>query len=1471
MSGKAVRGAARKYNFKSFKEHAEKRAMWLGSKQVAESQYWLRGADGKFERRWVSISEALPKMVDEILINACDQYIRAAEEPQSAGGPVTYIKVALDMEKGEVTVRNNGRGISIYYDEEQKVWSVQGIVTKEYSGENFEDDPDQVTGGINGLGMKLINMCSEYFQIETVDTESGYYYKQRFRSEQGSKELTIEKPEVICISRNGTLTAEGRALPELRRDSHTTIRFLPRYQLLCAQKSGVWFNNENMQLFEKIIEARCYQISAFINSIDYRWVEGEYTETERPVSDDESFTPAPTPTASAKGGAKGTRAKKPKTRKHYEYVGGRRIDYGKAKVYFQGKLVECRGIVDFANMYMPIEDPTKVIHTKLTPDKNKASAAADDKGSKDKAPKMVVITLGNSPKIDEDESVIPYPWALAFTLSSNAQNGKYTKNGFEHVTIVNGLYMEESSTHVTNIMTILLNKLVHKAKDKLDMSEEHIKDILHGMLRLVNIRQIPVPQMASQSKTSLKLDARDQSIIRSVYRFSDAQITQIWRMIKKHFESLQLQNEYKDQKATISKIKVRKHIPPDLYGKRSAWKDLMLIPVEGDSAHLLIDGILSNSSTPVSYRTMGTYNLQGVPPNALKHIKEVLMDGNPVKVQNRVLANNIPLQNICNIMHLNYEYDYWYQGDYPTADPAVMTASDRLRREEGDRQWAELRYGKGVLIATDQDHDGIGQICSLVIIYFITFWPELIKRGLLKRMYTPLIRLYEGKKVQNFYTEREFELYRASNHISATARVVYVKGLAGHTPEEQIKDIGANFNHRIHTFTWDEATRLRAEIMYGKSTAGRKEVLLTPLSREYSSLRDTQHLVSCSEHLDIEAKAFQQEFARRKIKSAIDGMIPTQRKALCGARRIFSRNIDMKVYQIGGEICSKMAYHHAPESINDAIVKMTQAFPGASRIPVFQPVSTGFGGRKFGRDKSGSTRYIMTTYNRRAMDLLFPPEDDCLLEWETDDGERVEPRWYVPIEPYSITESTTTVGCGWNINMWARDRLHIGKVLRKMIQLDVDDDKGTLPPVPEPLLGHPHLVGTQRCQISDDREITLGTWSWDADEHTISITELPVKIWSNQIRCHLLGLNMKTESSVGKDDKPLPRRDLVESVRDDTTIDRVDMTIKLVPGAIPKINEWYNALKLSGIKLKNIKVAGDKQGDSDNIDGSPVEEDDAEDSNDEDEGVNTNCIKPIEAYLGLYRLMSTNINMHVENGTVKEFKSYEEALMHWYPHRRALYRLRLERQRILLELLVEFHEQRLRFIEMDSKGTIQINRTVEEAERQRRLEAASFPRFNHVLLARPGTTATDELRQRIISFPSDKKPNSTEEDDADVDDSNESGDNDAALTKPPSYRYIGLITVDNKSKRQVQQATERLNRLKRDLEELKRQTWKSVWVAELNKLDAVVAEGDKTAWMFDRMDYQFEDAGDGTTVANGKAGKSAKPRKRATAAAKPRK
>ncbi|MDI1315277.1 DNA topoisomerase IV subunit B [Prosthecobacter sp.] len=100
----------------------------------------------------------------------------------------------------------------------------------------------------------------------------------------------------------------------------------------------------------------------------------------------------------------------------------------------------------------------------------------------------------------------------------------------------------------------------------------------------------------------------------------------------------------------------------------------------------------------------------------------------------------------------------------------------------------ELRFNR-VVLATDADVDGM-HIRLLMITYFLQFFPELVRKGHLYILQTPLFRVRNKKETYYCYSDEERQ--RAIHRCGKTAEITRFKGLGEISPDEFKHFIGPN-------------------------------------------------------------------------------------------------------------------------------------------------------------------------------------------------------------------------------------------------------------------------------------------------------------------------------------------------------------------------------------------------------------------------------------------------------------------------------------------------------------------------------------------------------------------------------------------------------------------------------------------------------------------------------------------------------
>ena len=141
----------------------------------------------------------------------------------------------------------------------------------------------------------------------------------------------------------------------------------------------------------------------------------------------------------------------------------------------------------------------------------------------------------------------------------------------------------------------------------------------------------------------------------------------------------------------------------------------------------------------------------------------------------------------------------------------------------------DLRYNR-VIIATDADVDGM-HIRLLLITFFLQFFPELIRKGHVSILETPLFRVRNKRKTIYCYSEEEKRA--AQEELGAKAQVTRFKGLGEIDPSEFKEFIGENM--RLEPVLIDPEKPSLAETLQfymGKNTPERQAYIVDNLKVE---------------------------------------------------------------------------------------------------------------------------------------------------------------------------------------------------------------------------------------------------------------------------------------------------------------------------------------------------------------------------------------------------------------------------------------------------------------------------------------------------------------------------------------------------------------------------------------------------------------------------------------------------------------
>lgn len=689
-----------------------------------------------------------------------------------------------------------------------------------------------------------------------------------------------------------------------------------------------------------------------------------------------------------------------------------------------------------------------------------------------------------------------FPWNVAIGISNDR---------FQSLSIVNGVHVK-TGNHINYIKDYVIDGIKLKAEKLVKKYREYKKSMLQNHMFIIMSGNIPNPEFDSQTKNNIS----GSSSKYKGYTIKPSDLHKIWKMLEPVLIS-----EYMENPADKKKVKkintsgIKKYKAAKFVGK----KPCRILVCEGDSAESMTRTALISKDTDLNYDYCGSFNIGGVPINARTKSSSYNGKDRISYKREKMLVDNERWSSFEKVMNLDHNCTYISDAEFNT-----------------------LPYNE-VIMAVDQDLDGVGQICGLMISNIHRFWPELIKRGVVKQLETPIKRAFpkrRGGNVISFYTDEEHRKWESTNN-SDNYEIKYYKGLATHNDEEAVHMFKHYINH-LYTFTLDALSDSTFDIYYGKDADLRKKELVTPLQIKNDLLSSHEldnMLVPSTIHLKTHTKEFQLDNIMRKLPNVYDGLNPARRKILCAAIKRFTHdNKEVKVFQFGGYTAEKMNYHHGAASLESTIINMAQNYVGANNFPLLLPLSQ-FGSRYNGGKDAGASRYIKTKLNRDLVSALFRSDDEYVIEYTTDEGVINEPVNYVPVAPYVLMESMELPASGWKYCGFSRSWSSIYANIVKLINGSNNIDE--MPFCAMNWNGEIRNVTTNNIT----KQWSMSTYKYYAKTNTVHITELPYRVW-----------NQAFEESLNK-------KSYVMNIDDKSTKLQINIYIKFKPNTLQKLYSEY--------------------------------------------------------------------------------------------------------------------------------------------------------------------------------------------------------------------------------------------------------------------------------------------------------------------------
>ncbi|GBE59147.1 DNA topoisomerase [Babesia ovata] len=686
---------------------------------------------------------------------------------------------------------------------------------------------------------------------------------------------------------------------------------------------------------------------------------------------------------------------------------------------------------------------------------------------------------------DEAPLMKVYDKAHRWEVMVSATDG----SGFQQVSFVNNITTLKGGTHVQHVLDPLVaaitNKVKSKNKDGVELKPYQIKNYI---FLFVNC-QIVNPTFDSQTKETL---TTKPTKFGSKYTMNPKAVAQILKStllerivsFAQHRLNIELKKKMKVTKAVNRLTGIPKLEDANRAGTRSA-RDCTLILTEGDSAKT---SCLAGLSV-VGRDNYGVFPLKG----KLLNVRDASY---------KQLVQNAEIQNILKIMGLD------------------ISKKDQTTPEG-------LRYGS-IMIMTDQDYDG-SHIKGLLINLLHYFWPKMIQyRGFIREFVTPLIKATKGDAVVSFFTMQDYVHWVNTTNVSGW-RIKYYKGL-GTSTDKEFKEYFTNIRQHLIDFVYeDEVDDDSIDMAFNKKRVDDRKAWMQ--SYEHGTTVDhTIKNLKYSDFINKELIQFSIYDTERSIPSVVDGWKPGQRKVLFGCLK---RNLiaECKVAQLTGYVAEHSAYHHGEASLQQTIINMAQDFVGSNNINVLEPCGQ-FGSRKEGGKDASAARYIFTKLMPITR-LIFVEEDDNVLQYQNEEGQTIEPFYYIPTIPMVLVNGSEGIGTGFSSQIPNYNPYDIINNLRLYL---TNRDMKPMVPWYRKFTGkiEPNEKGGFDC---------IGTYQWLGEEGMLEITELPVRKWTHDYKVFLESL----EQGVGR------KEPLILGFVDNSTHESVHFTVNVNPDAIEEI------------------------------------------------------------------------------------------------------------------------------------------------------------------------------------------------------------------------------------------------------------------------------------------------------------------------------
>ena len=350
-----------------------------------------------------------------------------------------------------------------------------------------------------------------------------------------------------------------------------------------------------------------------------------------------------------------------------------------------------------------------------------------------------------------------------------------------------------------------------------------------------------------------------------------------------------------------------------------------------------------------------------------------------------------------------------------------------------------------------------------------------------------------------FQNTREFDKWKINIKDLNLYKIKYYKGLGTSTSKEAVEYFKNIESNLIYLYNNKDNNLLLA---FSKDCVSDRKKWLIKYDPNVFLDTTINKNVSIKDFINNELIHFSNYDNIRSIPSIMDGFKPSLRKVLYTALK---KNIinEIKVSQLASTVSEHTSYHHGEQSLVGTIINMAQDYVSSNNLNLLKPIGQ-FGSRLMSGKDHASARYIYT-HLEKYVDKIFIKEDNELLVYKNDEGQIIEPEFYLPIIPLILVNGAEGIGTGYSTNIpcynpidiinWLLNKL-TGKKNMKEIKPFYRGFKGNI------------------FKYDDSTFISEGIIEFHKNE--LHITEIPLKISINDFKLFLEELCYEKKDSLFK-------------------------------------------------------------------------------------------------------------------------------------------------------------------------------------------------------------------------------------------------------------------------------------------------------------------------------------------------------------------